>query len=96
MDDAGADLDLESMLGPGDAGAGAGQAGPAGERPALSHLEQTYRALQQMGLIISEHEHHPVLADLNPACRCGLHGVLHVPAPDGGRVAVRGGGQVLD
>ena len=94
MDDAGADLDLESMLGPGDTGAGAGQAGPAGERPALSHLEQTCRALQQMGLIISEP--HPALTDLNPACRCGLHGVLHVPAPDGGRVAVRGSGQVLE
>merc|ERR1712212_37955 len=51
QDDAGADLDMESMLG--DTGGG-GEMGAAGEAAkVLTQIEQTTRALQQLGIILS-------------------------------------------
>ena len=51
QDDAGADLDMESMLG--DTGGG-GEMGSEGESgKVLTQIQQTTRALQQLGVILS-------------------------------------------
>ena len=51
QDDAGADLDMESMMG--DTGGG-GEVGAEGKAAVvLTQIEQTTRALQQLGIILS-------------------------------------------
>ena len=51
QDDAGADLDMESMMG--DTGGG-GEGGAEGKAAVvLTQIEQTTRALQQLGMLLS-------------------------------------------
>ena len=51
QDDAGADLDMESMMG--DTGGG-GEVGAEGKAAVvLTQIEQTTRALQQLGMLLS-------------------------------------------
>ena len=51
QDDAGADLDMESMLG--DTGGGGQMASEGESGKVLTQIQQTTRALQQLGVILS-------------------------------------------